>query len=50
MKKAAANYTIRLDQDVREALQALADADDRSLANYIERLLRQHVSDKRGRK
>ena len=49
MKKAA-NYTIRLDQEIREALQELAASEDRSLANYIERLLRQHVAEKRGRK
>lgn len=36
----------RLDPDIKAALQRLADADDRSLTNYVERILVAHVLDK----
>jgi len=35
--------SIRLEPDVKAELQELADADDRSLSAYINRVLRQHV-------
>lgn len=35
----------RLDPDLKEKLQRLADADRRSLTNYIEIVLEKHVSD-----
>ena len=35
--------SIRLGPDVKAELQDLADADDRSLSAYINRVLRQHV-------
>jgi len=35
--------SIRLDPDVKEAIQALAKDDERSLSSYINRVLRQHV-------
>jgi len=35
--------SIRLDPDVREAIEELAAADDRSVSSYINRALRQHV-------
>ena len=42
--------SIRLDPDVKAALEGLAQADDRSLSAYINRTLRQHVEDKRREK
>lgn len=43
---------MRLPPELKDALQKLADADNRSLTNYVETLLRQHVeaAQKRGRK
>ena len=35
--------SIRLEADVKSALEALAEADERSLSAYINRALRQHV-------
>jgi predicted transcriptional regulator len=35
--------SIRLDPDVRAALEELAKSDDRSVSSYINRVLRQHV-------
>jgi predicted transcriptional regulator len=35
--------SIRLDPDLKAALQELADADERSLNAYINRALRQHI-------
>jgi len=36
---------MRLDEDLKASLQRLADADNRSLTNYIETVLRQHVAE-----
>jgi len=36
--------SIRLDPDLKAALDALAKADDRSLSAYINRALREHVA------
>lgn len=35
--------SIRLEFDVKAALEELASADDRTLSAYINRVLRQHV-------
>ena len=35
--------SIRLDPDVREGIEALAKADERSLGAYINRVLRRHL-------
>jgi predicted HicB family RNase H-like nuclease len=36
--------SVRLDPDVRKAIEALAKAEERSLSDYINRALRQHSS------
>ena len=36
-----APFSLRLDPDLKAVLQALADRDDRSLSNYVERILRE---------
>lgn len=36
-------FTLRLDPEIRRALEAKAEADDRSLGEYIHRVLRKHV-------
>jgi hypothetical protein len=41
--------SIRLDPDVKAALEELAKADDRSLSAYINRTLRQHVEETKRR-
>jgi predicted transcriptional regulator len=41
--------SIRLEPDVKAVLQDLADADDRSLSSYINRVLRQHIEETRGK-
>jgi len=41
--------SIRLEPDVKAALQELADADDRSLSSLINRVLRQYVESARKR-
>ena len=41
--------SIRLDPDVRAAIEELAEADDRSVSSYINRALRQHVEAVRGK-
>jgi predicted HicB family RNase H-like nuclease len=43
IKKLSGPMSIRLDPDVREALEELAKSDDRSVSSYINRVLRQHV-------
>jgi predicted transcriptional regulator len=40
---------IRLEPDVREGLEALARADDRSLSAYAHRVLKQHVERERAK-
>jgi predicted transcriptional regulator len=35
--------TIRLDEDVKDGIEALAKADERSLSAYINRVLRLHL-------
>jgi predicted transcriptional regulator len=38
---------IRLDDDLKAELKKLAEAEDRPLANYIVRVLREHVEKKK---
>jgi len=47
-----APFSMRLEPELKAALQRLAEADNRSLTNYVETILRQHVaeSQKRGKK
>lgn len=40
---------IRLDADIRAGLDALAAADDRSLSDYIRRVLKVHVERERAK-
>jgi predicted HicB family RNase H-like nuclease len=48
MKKTLpAPLTIRIDPQLKADLQALARSDDRSLANFVERLLRREVEKKK---
>lgn len=39
--------SVRLEEDVREGIKALADADERSLGSYINRALREHINAKK---
>jgi hypothetical protein len=48
--KLGAPISLRIETEIREALQQFADADDRSLSSYIARILRQHVEQKRGKR
>jgi predicted transcriptional regulator len=52
MKKAKklSPISIRLDADVKAALESLAKSDDRSLSAYINRVLRDHVHSAKGKK
>lgn len=43
-------FSMRLDSDLKAALQKLADAENRSLTNYVETLLKEAVKAKGGRK
>jgi predicted transcriptional regulator len=45
MKKDA-SVNVRLTSDLRAKLQDLADADGRTLSNYIERVLNSHAEEK----
>lgn len=38
------NYTIRLDNDIRAALELMAEHEDRSLSNMVLKILKQEVS------
>jgi predicted transcriptional regulator len=42
--------SIRLEPDVKSALQELADADERSLSAFINRVLREYVQTVRGKR
>lgn len=37
--------SVRVDQPLADAVRQLADADDRPVSNYVERLLRKHVAE-----
>lgn len=39
----SAPLSMRLDSDVKEALRRLAEKDNRTLTNYVETLIVQHV-------
>ena len=39
-------FSMRFDPDMKRALQALADAENRSLTNYVETILREHITAK----
>jgi hypothetical protein len=41
---------IRMDPDVKAALERLAAEDNRSLSSYVGLLLRRHVEEKQGKK
>ena len=41
------HFSLRLDADVKAQVQALADAQNRSLGNYIETVLREHLADQK---
>lgn len=43
-------FSLRLPLELKEALDRLAAADDRSLNNYVVRALQQHVAEKTKRK
>jgi predicted transcriptional regulator len=42
MKKSE-SFTLRLEPELKEALQKLADSESRSLSNYAELVLKAHV-------
>jgi hypothetical protein len=42
-KKLLEPMSIRLDPDVKAALEGYAEAEDRSLSSYVNRVLREHV-------
>jgi predicted transcriptional regulator len=42
--------SIRLDPEVKAAVEKLAKADDRTLSAYVNRILKQHVVEKQGNK
>jgi predicted transcriptional regulator len=43
------SFTMRMKEEKRAELQKLADAEQRSLANYIDRVLDEHLAGKRKR-
>jgi predicted transcriptional regulator len=45
-----APFSMRLDPDLKAQLQALADAEERSLTQYVERALRRLVAEARPKK
>ena len=45
MKKSAA-LSIRIDEDLKQAIEKAAADDDRSIASYVERVLRSHLREK----
>lgn len=40
---AKVTLSIRIEQGLKDALSVLAEMDDRTLSNYIEILLREHI-------
>jgi hypothetical protein len=42
-KKLLEPMSIRLDPDVKAALEGFAEEEDRSLSSYVNRVLREHV-------
>ena len=41
--------SITIDSDVEEAIRVLAEKDDRSFSQYINRVLKKHVEEKNGK-
>lgn len=50
MSNRTAPFSMRLTPDLKEELQRLADADRRSLTNYIELVLEDHVAKAKGKR
>jgi predicted transcriptional regulator len=42
--KRTAPFSMRLEPDLKAALERLAEAENRNLTNYVETALRQHVA------
>lgn len=40
---------VRVDYETREAIKAFAEAENRSVSNYIATLLREHVAERQNR-
>jgi predicted transcriptional regulator len=40
------SLVIRIDEDLKDKLQQLADSDDRSLSNYIRLVLKKSIDEK----
>jgi hypothetical protein len=49
-KKLLEPMSIRLDPDVKAALERFAEEEDRSLSSYVNRILRDHVERTEARK
>jgi hypothetical protein len=49
-KKLLEPMSIRLDPDVKAALEGFAEEEDRSLSSYVNRVLREHVERVESRK
>jgi predicted transcriptional regulator len=49
-KKLLEPMSIRLDPDVKAALERFAEEEDRSLSSYVNRILRDHVERTESRK
>jgi predicted transcriptional regulator len=49
-KKLLEPMSIRLDPDVKAALERFAEEEDRSLSSYVNRILRDHVERAEARK
>ena len=47
-KKKLEPMSIRLDEDVRAELEKAVEAEDRSLSNYINHVLKAHFSARKG--
>lgn len=45
-----APFSMRLDPDMKAVLQKLADSDRRSLTNYVEKVLAEHVKSRDARR
>lgn len=41
--------SITIDSDIEEAIRVLAEKDDRSFSQYINRVLKKHVEEKNGK-
>jgi Arc/MetJ-type ribon-helix-helix transcriptional regulator len=50
MNKLSRPMSIRLDEDVRDAIERLATADERSVSSFINRALRRYIDAVRGKR